>query len=156
MEFFFFFFFKNIITIFLILISFFVNIIIYAIYRFFPYFSLVCIHGILWLFLMLCQRHSYLFAKTYFCTYEKSNTWKLNSSGVEFDWNIPGEIGQYHGCLFPGSLCCQAISSHGIDNVGWLCCCFPWGRISTTWQIFCIHLGPLLLIWINFNPSMDK
>ena len=29
--------------------------------------------------------------------------------------NISGELGQYHGCWCPGSLCHQAISSHYID-----------------------------------------
>ena len=27
--------------------------------------------------------------------------------------------GQYHGCWWPGSLCLQVISSHGIDYAGW-------------------------------------
>ena len=31
--------------------------------------------------------------------------------------NIPGELGQYHGCWCPGSLCCQAINSHGVPDV---------------------------------------
>ena len=52
-----------------------------------------------------------------------------------WDWNIPGEIGQYHGYWCPGSLRRQIISSHGIDSVGHMCSCFPWGTISTTCAI---------------------
>ena len=28
-----------------------------------------------------------------------------------WNWNIPGELGQYHSCWWPGSLCRQVISS---------------------------------------------
>ena len=38
--------------------------------------------------------------------------------------NIPRELGQYHSCWWPGSLCHQVISSYGINYVGWMECFF--------------------------------
>ena len=60
-----------------------------------------------------------------------------------WDVNILAELGQYHDCWCPGSLCHRVISSHGIDywingfltpdglvfSLG-----FPWGIIPTTLQ----------------------
>ena len=42
------------------------------------------------------------------------------------------ELVQYHGCWWPGSLCCQAISSHGIDCAGLANPCFQQVMISMT------------------------
>ena len=38
--------------------------------------------------------------------------------GVIF--NTSGELGQYHGCCCPGSLCHHGISSHGLDCIGYV------------------------------------
>ena len=41
----------------------------------------------------------------------------LNAINLVFKLNIPGEIGQDHGCWWPGSLSHQVISSHSIGYV---------------------------------------
>ena len=46
--------------------------------------------------------------------------------------NIQRELGQYHGCWYPGCLSRQSISNHGIDYVGLTGPYLPQGRISTT------------------------
>ena len=40
-----------------------------------------------------------------------------------WNWTIPGKLGQYHGCCWPGSMRCQAACSHvrwwRYDGLGW-------------------------------------
>ena len=45
-----------------------------------------------------------------------------------WNWNIPGELGQFHGCWCLRFLRHQVISSQGIDCVGQTCWCFPVGN----------------------------
>ena len=52
-----------------------------------------------------------------------------------WNWNIPDDLGQYHGCWWPGSLCRQAINNLGIDYAWKTGPCLPWGKISITYPI---------------------
>ena len=79
-----------------------------------------------------------------------------------WEWNIQGELGQYHGFWCPGSLHCQVISNFDIDYGGYTC---PWstqGRIS----IICVEVDTKIIMLSflekknqhikNFMPFSDK
>ena len=64
--------------------------------------------------------------------------------------NFAGELSQYCGWWWLGSLHCQVISIHVFDYVWYTSRSLPWGRISTTctfsmlrnaWKCICIFLG---------------
>ena len=50
-------------------------------------------------------------------------------------WNIQGEPDQYHGCWCPGNMCCQGISSNGIDHADLMGPFHPWGKVFVAGSI---------------------
>ena len=58
-----------------------------------------------------------------------------------WNWMTVGEIGQYHGCWWPGSLRRQDISSNAIDYAGWTGP-GPWFSVKMTlYQYRKFHCG---------------
>ena len=64
------------------------------------------------------------------CSWSSANRWCSNyiwvinnliayysASSIRHFTVFSGKLGQYHGRWYPGSLCCQNISSHGSENV---------------------------------------
>ena len=77
-----------------------------------------------------------------------------------WNWNVPGERGQYHGCWWPGYLCSQGISNHDIDCVGWMSPCLLQGGISTASTSPCREMAENASVsyvsWNYFSTSINQ
>ena len=66
--------------------------------------------------------------------------WCISYSGTDAKVFLRINLRQNNLCCCPGSPCCQVISSHCIDYVGWMGFCLLPGRSSTTCTILMLMI----------------